>query len=661
MNKVVNDIYQKVAWPSLAPTAIFSLQVTLSAARSGSFMQAELLDIRNHMTQYAPFDELPDELLDRIVASIEVVYFRAGTQIVELGQQALWLHYIRSGAVEIFRRSGELYSRVGEGEIFGQFGLLMHKKVRFPVKAIEDCLIYKIPAEVFQYLWEQDESFADFVEIEDRSRLRSAVSRREKSNELMTAKVTRLISREPISAPTTVRLQEAARIMTENGVSALLLMDETGDRPRLKGIITDRDLRTRAVTHALASETPISEIMTEGLITISARSFIFEAMLTMLHNNVHHLPVIDGDEVRGVVALSDIVKYESQSSLFLVSHIYQQKDVKGLKKVSQDVRDSFVRMVNEDANSHMIGSAMAGIGRSFSQKLLELGEEKLGPPPVPYCFMALGSMARDEQLVVTDQDNAMILDDSFIPEEHDDYFLALAKFVSDGLAECGYTYCTGDIMATNPRWRQPLSVWKGYFTEWIDSPNAQTLLNSNIFFDLDGIHGQTDLAEQLKTLITEKASNSQRFLTLLARNALNRTPPLGFFRTFVLEEDGKHQKTFNLKRRGTAPLSDLIRVHALACGARSQNSFERLKDIAKTKLLVDDDAGNLRDALEFISIVRIRHQALAIEEGREPDNNVRPEDLSPFERSHLKDAFQVVSNAQKFLRFRYNAGTSRNV
>ncbi|WP_303290097.1 putative nucleotidyltransferase substrate binding domain-containing protein [Marinobacter sp. SS5-14b] len=624
-------------------------------------MQAELLDIRNHMTQYAPFDELPDELLDRIVASIEVVYFRAGTQIVELGQQALWLHYIRSGAVEIFRRSGELYSRVGEGEIFGQFGLLMHKKVRFPVKAIEDCLIYKIPAEVFQYLWEQDESFADFVEIEDRSRLRSAVSRREKSNELMTAKVTRLISREPISAPTTVRLQEAARIMTENGVSALLLMDETGDRPRLKGIITDRDLRTRAVTHALASETPISEIMTEGLITISARSFIFEAMLTMLHNNVHHLPVIDGDEVRGVVALSDIVKYESQSSLFLVSHIYQQKDVKGLKKVSQDVRDSFVRMVNEDANSHMIGSAMAGIGRSFSQKLLELGEEKLGPPPVPYCFMALGSMARDEQLVVTDQDNAMILDDSFIPEEHDDYFLALAKFVSDGLAECGYTYCTGDIMATNPRWRQPLSVWKGYFTEWIDSPNAQTLLNSNIFFDLDGIHGQTDLAEQLKTLITEKASNSQRFLTLLARNALNRTPPLGFFRTFVLEEDGKHQKTFNLKRRGTAPLSDLIRVHALACGARSQNSFERLKDIAKTKLLVDDDAGNLRDALEFISIVRIRHQALAIEEGRDPDNNVRPEDLSPFERSHLKDAFQVVSNAQKFLRFRYNAGTSRNV
>ncbi|MGM0768081.1 MAG: putative nucleotidyltransferase substrate binding domain-containing protein [Pseudomonadota bacterium] len=624
-------------------------------------MQAELIDIRNHLAQHAPFDELPEEMLDRVVATIEIAYFRAGTEILEFGQRNNWLFYIRSGAVEIYRRSGELYNRITEGEIFGQFGLLMGKTVRFPAKAIEDCLVYRIPDQIFQHLWENDENFADFVEIEDRSRLRSALSRREKSNELMTSRVTRLISREPVSAPCTVRLQEAARIMTEQGVSALLLMDEEGERPKLKGIITDRDLRTRAVTEALPSETPVSDIMSSGLITTKAQSFIFEAMLTMLHNNVHHLPVMDNGEVRGVIALADIVKYESQSSLYLVGNIYRQNDIKGLKKISRDVRDSFVRMVNEDANSHMIGSAMAGIGRSFTQRLLALGEEKLGPPPVPYCFMALGSMARDEQLVVTDQDNALILDDSFVPEEHDAYFLALAKFVSDGLDACGYTYCTGDIMATNEKWRQPLKVWKEYFTDWIQNPRAEALLNSNIFFDLDGIYGENEFAEQLKTLVSEQASNSQRFLALLARNALNRTPPLGFFRTFVMEEDGKHNKTFNLKRRGTAPLSDLIRVHALASGSRAQNSFDRLKAIGDTKLIPEDGVGNLRDALEFISIVRIRHQALAIEAGREPDNNVRPEDLSPFERSHLKDAFQVVSNAQKFLKFRYTAQVSRHV
>lgn len=626
-------------------------------------MQVELIDIRNHLRQHPPFNEMPEERVNRVTESIEIVYARAGTELLRINEPSKALFYVRSGAVEIYRRSGELYDRVSEGEIFGQFGLLMSKHVRFPAIALEDSLIYRIPAETFHYLFEQDEDFADYVEVEDRNRLRTAVSRREKSNQLMTSRVSRLISRTTVSAPYTVRLQEAARLMTEHSVSALLLMEGEGSETLLKGVITDRDLRTRAVSEALPSETPVSDIMTENPITISSKSYIFEAMLTMLHNNIHTLPVMDGQEVRGVITLSDIVKYESQSSLYLVGNIFNQNTIKGLKKISLEVRDSFVRMVNEDANSHMIGSAMAGIGRSFTQRLLELGEEKLGPAPIPYCFMALGSMARDEQLVVTDQDNAIILDDSFITEEHDVYFLELAEFVSNGLAECGYTYCTGDIMATNERWRQPLKVWKTYFADWIDNPQAQALLNSNIFFDLDGIYGETDFAEQLKTLVTQKAPNSQRFLAMMARNALNRTPPLGFFRNFVMEEDGKHgkhNKTFNLKRRGTAPLSDLIRIHALACGSRAQNSFERLDHIGKTRLILDEGIGNLRDALEFIAIVRIRHQALAIEAGREPDNNVRPQDLSPFERSHLKDAFQVVSNAQKFLKYRYNAQISRH-
>ena len=623
-------------------------------------MQAELIDIRNHMAQHAPFDDLPPEMLDRVVSGIEVSYFRAGTDILEFDQNNNYLFYIRSGAVEIFRRSGELYNRVTEGEIFGQFGLMMKRTVRFPAKAIEDTLVYLIPFELFQYLCENDD-FTDFVEIEDRSRLRSALSRREKSNQLMTARVTRLIRRTPVTAPITVRLQEAARIMTEQGVSALPLMDETGGKPILSGIVTDRDLRSRALSKALPSETPISEIMTTNIRTAKSTAFIFEAMLTMLHNNVHHLPIMDGDTVRGVIALSDIIKHESQNSLYLVSNIYHQKNVKGLKRLSKDVPDTFVRMVNEDANSHMIGSAIAGIGRSFSQRLLELGEEKLGPPPVPYCFMALGSMARDEQLVVTDQDNAMVLDDAFNPAEHDEYFKALAKFVSDGLAECGYSYCTGDIMATNDKWRQPLRVWKDYFADWIDNPKAEALLNSNIFFDLDGIHGETGFTDELQGFVADRASKNPRFLAMMARNALGRTPPLGFFRQFVMEDDGKHNKTFNLKRRGTAPMSDLIRIHALACGSKAQNTFNRLKAIADTKLLPDDGVGNLRDAFEFIAIVRIRHQALAIEAGRQPDNNVRPQDLSPFERSHLKDAFQVVNQAQRFLRFRYNAGAVRNV
>src|SRR5690606_24709481 len=204
----------------------------------------------------------------------------------------------------------------------------------------------------------------------------------------------------------------------------------------------------------------------------------------------------------------------------------------------------------------------------------------------------------------------------------------LATFVSDGLAACGYAYCKGGIMATNARWRQPLSVWKSYFTEWIERPDPKALLNSSIFFDLEAISGQADFVEQLRELISSKASRNSHFLAMLARNSLNRTPPLGLFRTFVMEKDGREKNIINIKGRGTAPLTDLIRVHALACGSTAQNSFDRLDDIAKTRLMPQEAVQKMRYALEFLSLARIRHQALDIQEGREPNNYIEPENVS---------------------------------
>jgi CBS domain-containing protein len=376
----------------------------------------------------------------------------------------------------------------------------------------------------------------------------------------------------------------------------------------------------------------------------------------MMRTNLHHLPVLKKGQVVGVIALSDVAQHESKSTLFIVSGIFKQNSIEELTELAESVRASFVRMVNEDANSRMIGSAMATIGRSFKQRLLELGEEKFGPPPVPYCFLALGSMARDEQSIVTDQDNAMVLHDDFDPKQHDAYFKELAGFVADGLNACGYTYCTGGIMATTDAWRQPLKVWKNYFTDWIENPSPEKLLHSSIFFDLDGVWGQQKFADELNSLIRKKAKGNKRFLGSMARNALNRTPPLGFFKDFVMEKDGKHRDSINTKRRGTGPVADLIRVHALAIASSQRNSFTRLEDIIDSQILPQGRGPDLRDALELISMVRIRHQALAISAGEVPDNNVAPEDLSHFERKNLKDAFQILSNAQKYLRYRYSGG-----
>ncbi len=623
-------------------------------------MHAEQIEIAEFLRKHPPFDELPQEALLELAQKVEVAYYRAGSNILNFAEPLHDLYVIRRGAVETYRRTGELYNRLTDGEVFGQMGLLMNQRVRFPVKAIEDTLVYCIPYERFQDYCDRFETFADYFEsnCDNGSLLRKVVSAHHDNSDLTSVKVKGLMPRELVTIPSGASIHEAAKVMTANHVSSILVVNRAqqaaGD-PGLVGIITDRDLRERVLARGIDPATTVDQIMTSRIITLDDNAYVFEAMLLMLRNNIHHLPIVQRQTPVGVLALSDLMRHESQSSILLVRSIFKMTTTEELQAHAKQLPAVFVRMVKEDANSHMIGSAMAVIGRSFKQRLLELAEAQFGPPPVDYCFLALGSMARDEQLIYTDQDNAMVLSDNYREENHGDYFAQVAKFVSDGLAECGYTYCDGEVMATNPKWRMTLSGWKQHFSDWIDQASPQALLNSNIFFDLDGVWGRTDWAVELRRFITHKSSGNKKFLASMARNALNRTPPLGFFKDFVLEKDGQHKDSMNLKRRGTAPLSDVIRVHALAVGSMSVNSFERLNDVMESGLLPDGKGTDLSDALEYISIVRIRHQAKQIESGEVVDNNVHPAHLTSFDRRNLKEAFQVVSSAQSFLKYRYNS------
>ena len=619
-------------------------------------MDDERLEILDFLKRHPPFRELDDATLARVVSAIDVRYCKAGTSIVEFGQDAQYWHIVRSGSVEVFRRDGTLYNRLTEGGYFGEFGLLHRKKVRFPARALEDTLLYLLPEPVFTDLFEHHEAFADQVEIEDRTRLQKAVSRQEASNERLSAPIDSLIQRPPVTLGLHATALEAARCMTETGVSSLLLIDrDEHDHARLAGILTDRDLRSRLLAQALPLDTPAAEVATQPVVVIEHNRRVFEAMTLMLRHQVHHLPVIRQQQPIGVVALSDIIRYESHNSLFVVGLIGRAQTVEELEALVPEVRASFVRMVSEDTRARIIGHTMAALGRAFKQRLLELAEQQWGPPPVPYCLVAFGSMARQEQGLLTDQDHGLILHNRFDPAEHGAWFERLGEFLSSGLARCGYPLCTGGIMASNPRWRQPLNTWLRTFSDWMERPTPEGLLNSNIFFDLDGVYGHTEWVEDLRRHVAQQARQHPRFLASMARNALLRTPPLGFFKDFVLEPDGRHSAAINLKRRGTAPLTDLIRVHALGVGSRAVNSFERLDHIIQAGILPPGRGPDLRDALEFLSQVRLRNQADDVRAEREPGNSISPEQLSAFERKSLRDAFTVLSQAQDYLKYRYGA------
>lgn len=337
----------------------------------------------------------------------------------------------------------------------------------------------------------------------------------------------------------------------------------------------------------------------------------------------------------------------------IVGDIYKHTDIDSIKVVTAKIPKLLVNLVATKATAMSIGHLITSITDAVTIRLLQLAEERLGPAPVAYAWVAAGSQAREEQVAKSDQDNCLILADDYIPAEHSKYFSLLARYVCDGLNACGYIYCPGDMMATNYHWCQPLKAWKEYFNQWIDQPEPEALMLISVFFDLRCIYGKRSLFQKLRDHVLGKTRGNRIFLAHMTKNALSRQPPLGFFRNFILIKGGKHDHTFDVKLNGIVPIVDLARVYTLAQGSHAINTLDRLDFMESAKDISSDSAGKLRDALEFISNLRIQHQARQVKAGEEMDNFVAPDNLSHVERNRLKEAFLVIRNMQAVLNHCY--------
>ncbi|MDH5572534.1 MAG: DUF294 nucleotidyltransferase-like domain-containing protein, partial [Gammaproteobacteria bacterium] len=368
---------------------------------------------------------------------------------------------------------------------------------------------------------------------------------------------------------------------------------------------------------------------------------------------IRHLPVVEYNRVIGVVTATDLIRRQSHNTIYLINEIYRAKDTDELQSLSIQLPNTLLALVQNSLTAYDIGHAISSIGEAITQRLLRLAEKQFGPPPVRYAWILAGSLARNEQTAFSDQDNALFLSDDYDENKHREYFEQLSRFVCDGLSQCGYHYCPGDVMATNPKWRQPVSVWQQYFNQWIDEPEPMALMYSSIFFDLRCAYGDASLLEQIQAAILQKTRGNTIFLGHLLANALKFQPPIGFFRNFVLEKTGEEDKALDFKKRGVVPIIDLARYFVLSVGHPALHTRDRLEAASAAGKLSQEGMEDLRDALEFISTIRLQHQALQIIQGKPLDNFVPPEQISSLERRHLKDAFDVVRTFQTLMSQRY--------
>ncbi len=618
-------------------------------------MDVELLEIRDFLAAHPPFDRLPDEVLDRLPLELSVRYLRRGTPFPPPDADGAYLYLVRSGALELRDTKKELLGKYGEGEIWNSPCDQEELGTDLRVYTVEDSLFYLLPCERVAQLRQRYPTFDELFERSIRERLKRAIDALQQSCSsgigLLTVEVSRLVTRAPVQVEPQISIREAAQLMNQERISALLV-SEGGV---LLGIMTDRDLR-HAVAEAIPYEQPVSAIMSRKLHKVTRETSAFEALITMTRLNVHHLPVMGRDGVCGLISTTDLVRYQSANPIFLVGDVRTCGSVEELARVATQLPELQVQIVSAGATAYHLGHAIASVTDAITQRLIELAEIRLGPPPLPYVWIAGGSQGRREQTIHTDQDNGIIIDDAYDAERHDSWFGALAHFVNDGLDLCGFSRCPGEVMASNPRWRQPLRVWRDYFHDWILHAERKKAMLAVNFLDTRAIYGESLLHDKLHAEAVALAKENKVFHAYLAANSLTNSPPLGFFRNFVLVSDGDHAKSLDVKHRAIIPIVDLARLHALAAGLPEINSLERLRAAAELGAMPAETAADLEDALEFIATLRARHQARQTTHGEVADNYVKPAELSPLERSHLKDAFSVIRTVQNALSQRNQGG-----
>ncbi len=599
------------------------------------------MDVATFLSRHPPFDGLPPDELAKVARSVEIEHFSAGVVILEQsGQPAHYLYVVRKGAVELIAE-GRLYDLLSEGEVFGQFSLLTDESPTSTVRAHEDTLCYLIGADVADEILGTSAGQL-FVLGRMRERLAAGHEAMEPAS-LQLRPVGGLIRRAPIAADPGMSVGGAAERMTAERVSCLLVSMHDG-----WGIVTDRDLRSRVLASHRSLDTPVAEVASFPVKTLPEKALVGEALLAMFAEGVHHFPVTRADgSIAGVVTATDLMDIGRDTPFSIRGAIERARTRDDVVAAGRELPQVVLALVDATSEPVGVGRVVALVVDAMTTRLLTLGIERFGEPPVSWAWLALGSAARREQALGTDQDHSLAYDAQDRPvAEVDPYFAELAEFVTEGLEGADISRCKGDAMATNPAMRRSVQGWVDALRAWMRDPGPSGSILSSIVYDFRRVTGPLDPEPEFEATIRE-ARNDPAFLRHLGRRVLAHHPPTGFLRDLVVERKGDHVGRLDVKHGGITIIGNIARLEGVRAGIPAKETLDRLAGSANAGRLEEGGAGELSEAFRFLWEVRLRHQAAQVRRGGTPDDFVDPSTLGPVTRRGLKEAFSVISRAQR--------------
>ena len=603
-----------------------------------------LLEIKSFVSSIKPFDCLKNSELDEVCSHLDIVYFKNDIEILTPKKQAEFLYFVIKGVVQE-KDEDEVISVYAENEFFDPF-LLIRNEIKHTYITVQETICYMLPKDIFlKYMYRNNVVERYFFSTIS-EKLTNSVQN-EKTKERLSfaiAKVEDAFIQKPIYVNENETIHNTVTRLIDNKIQSMLVERADGEI----GIVTDSDLVKKAMYNRLDLDAPVSKIATYGLETIHATDFLFNAQLVMSKKKLKRLLVIRDDDIVGTL---DIVSLNS----FFASHTHSTSNlidnavsIEELKEASKKFIKTIRALYEKGVKVRYISKLVSQLNEKLFEKLFEL----TAPTELQEnsCLIIMGSEGRSEQILRTDQDNALILNDNIkMPREE---ILNYTKSFTQFLSDFGYPLCDGNIMVSNPYWVKTKSEFKDTIFEWITKPSEEGFMNLAIFYDALSVAGNEELLDEIKEYVFHVCNNATTFYSYFAKPILSFETPLSMFSDFVVDKN-KHKDELDIKKGGIFPIVHGVRSLAIEKQIKESSTFVRLKALHNIGLIDEEFKNELTESFNFLLALRLKFRLEKIDSHEELDNYINPSKLSILEKDLLKDSFKIVNKFKKFINFHF--------
>ena len=600
------------------------------------------MDVATFLRSHAPFDELDAAGIDAVVAATDVVFLLKGESLWDPGGDPLaHVYVVRSGSVDLLD-GGEVVDQAGEGELVGAVSMLAVEPPVLAARAHEETLLYRV---------RRDAATALFATPSGAGFLGRSLGRRERrllthvdaaTADPWVVPLAEVATPDVLQVDADASIRDAAVAMAAARVSSALVRDGA-----TWAIVTDRDLRARVLAEDLDPSTPVGAVASSPIASLPMDATAAEALGLMLELGVHHVPVTDAGDVRAIVTDTDLLALERRSVLRLRHDLAVAPTVEDAVAAGTRIPEALADLVTASMDPLAVGHLAGVLRDTLTARLVELETARLGPSPCPFAWITLGSQARYEQGIETDQDHAIVTAPER-PGEGEAFAADLGEAVTAAIEATGIPRCRAGVVAANEAWRGTLEDWTARFASWARDPDPWAFGRAAIALDHRVLVGPEDVAHAFVGPVRALGANPM-VQRRLARWVIDQRPPRGFLRSAIIDGRGASDVVFDVKRQGIAIVTALARVGALRAGVTDNRTGARLRAAARTGLLEPADAAGLEEVFGVLWQVRLDHQAAQVRAGLLPDDQVDPRTLGPLARQALKEAFRRIESAQQVL------------